>query len=115
MRNDAAWGEAKLCELSKDTLSSYAHPAVSPKGDYLYFVSDMPGGYGGLDLWRVSLNGVSFGPVGTLVPTLIPMAMKCFRHFGLTESCISLQTAGLVWADLIYTKLWQTLSPAVGK
>lgn len=66
MRNDAAWGEAKLCELSKDTLSSYAHPAVSPKGDYLYFVSDMPGGYGGLDLWRVSLNGVSFGPVENL-------------------------------------------------
>ncbi len=65
-RNDAAWGEAKLCEISKDTLSSYAHPAVSPKGDYLYFVSDMPGGYGGLDLWRVSLSGLSFGPVENL-------------------------------------------------
>ena len=65
-RNDAAWGEAKLCELSKDTLSSYAHPAVSPKGDYLYFVSDMPGGYGGLDIWRVTLNGQSFGPVENL-------------------------------------------------
>ncbi len=65
-RNDAAWGEAKQCVLSKDTLSSYAHPAVSPKGDYLYFVSDMPGGYGGLDLWRVSLSGLSFGPVENL-------------------------------------------------
>ncbi len=65
-RNDAAWGEAKLCGISKDTLSSYAHPAVSPKGDYLYFVSDMPGGYGGLDLWRVSLSGLSFGPVENL-------------------------------------------------
>ena len=65
-RNDAAWGEAKLCGISKDTLSSYAHPAVSPKGDYLYFVSDMPGGCGGLDLWRVSLSGLSFGPVENL-------------------------------------------------
>jgi outer membrane protein OmpA-like peptidoglycan-associated protein len=65
-RNDASWGEAKICTLSKDTLSSYAHPAVSPKGDYLYFVSDMPGGFGGLDLWRVSLNGSSFGAVENL-------------------------------------------------
>lgn len=66
MRSDAAWGEPKLCELAKDTLSSYAHPAVAPGGNYLYFVSDMPGGYGGLDIWRVTLTGGSFGPVENL-------------------------------------------------
>jgi hypothetical protein len=30
-----------------------AHPAVSPDDKYLYFVSNRPGGYGGVDLWRV--------------------------------------------------------------
>ena len=80
-RNDAAWGEAKLCELSKDTLSSYAHPAVSPKGDYLYFVSDMPGGYGGLDIWRVTLNGQSFGPVENLGPDVNTEGDEMFPTF----------------------------------
>ena len=60
-RSDATWGEASLCSFSNDTLSNYAHPAVSPDGQYLYFVSDMPGGMGGTDIWRVSLNGGGFG------------------------------------------------------
>ena len=36
-RSDAAWGEASPLEISADTLSSYAHPAVSPDGEWLYF------------------------------------------------------------------------------
>ena len=31
------------------------HPAVSPDGRYLYFASDMPGGFGGKDIWRINL------------------------------------------------------------
>ena len=30
---------------------SVGHPAISPDGKYLYFASDMPGGYGGADLY----------------------------------------------------------------
>lgn len=60
-RSDAAWGEATPLEISGDTLSSYAHPAVSPDGEWLYFVSDMPGGKGGLDLWRVRLTSSGLG------------------------------------------------------
>lgn len=36
---------------------SFAHPAISSCGNYLYFVSDMPGGYGGKDIWRATLRG----------------------------------------------------------
>ena len=39
-----------------DSLTVFAHPAVSPSGEYLYFVSDMPGGYGGKDIWRAELT-----------------------------------------------------------
>ncbi len=35
---------------------SFAHPSVSPCGNYLYFVSDMPGGMGGKDIWRGTLK-----------------------------------------------------------
>ena len=56
-RSDAAWSKATALQISKDTLSSYAHPAVSPDGEWLYFVSDMPGGMGGMDIWRCRLYG----------------------------------------------------------
>ena len=54
-RSDAQWSAPEKFEITADTLSSYAHPAVSPSGEYLYFTSDMPG-YGGKDLWRINLK-----------------------------------------------------------
>lgn len=36
---------------------SVGHPAVGPGGNVLYFVSDMPGGYGGTDLYRAERSG----------------------------------------------------------
>ena len=62
-RSDAAWGKPTAVELSKDTLSSFAHPAISPDGRWLYFVSDMPGGQGGLDIWRVRIVAGGYGGV----------------------------------------------------
>ena len=60
-RSDAAWSKPKELTISKDTLSSFAHPAISPDGEWLYFVSDMPGGLGGLDIWRCRLIGNETG------------------------------------------------------
>lgn len=61
-RTGALWGSPQKCAIVGDSLSSIAHPAMSPKGDYLYFTSDMPGGYGGLDIWRafISRNGFAY-------------------------------------------------------
>lgn len=61
-RADAKWSEPQKYEITSDTLSNYGHPAVSPSGEYLYFTSDMPGGQGGYDLWRINLKQ----PVGSL-------------------------------------------------
>lgn len=55
-RSDATWSAPQKFEITADTLSAVGHPAVSPDGRYLYFCSDMPGGYGGLDIWRINLN-----------------------------------------------------------
>ena len=62
-RSDAAWGKATKLDITKDSLSSYAHPAISPDGQWLYFTSDMPGGLGGLDIWRIRLTTNGLGGV----------------------------------------------------
>ena len=43
-----------------DGTNMYAHPAWSPDGTRLYFTSDMPGGYGGMDLWYIRRNGTTW-------------------------------------------------------
>ena len=65
-RSDAAWSKGTELQLTRDTLSAFAHPAVSPDGKWLYFVSNMPGGMGGYDLWRVQMTTSGFGGVENL-------------------------------------------------
>lgn len=65
-RSDAAWGKPAELKITADTLSSYAHPAVSPDGEWLYFVSDMPGGMGGMDIWRARITPAGLGGVENL-------------------------------------------------
>lgn len=65
-RSDAAWGKPTELKITADTLSSYAHPAVSPDGEWLYFVSDMPGGMGGMDIWRARITPAGLGGVENL-------------------------------------------------
>lgn len=65
-RSDASWGKATELKLTRDTLSAYAHPAISPDGQWLYFVSNMPGGLGGYDIWRVQLTTSGLGGVENL-------------------------------------------------
>lgn len=57
-RSSGSWGKGTKIEINKrDTTSVYAHPSITPSGDYIYFVSDMPGSYGGKDIWRASMVG----------------------------------------------------------
>ena len=65
-RSDAAWSKATELVLTRDTLSAYAHPAISPDGEWLYFTSNMPGGKGGYDIWRVRLTSSGLGGVENL-------------------------------------------------
>ena len=55
-RVNGTWSAGRPLQLvPSDTLSLFAHPALSPSGSFLYFVSDMAGGMGGKDIWRVSV------------------------------------------------------------
>ena len=80
-RSDAAWGKPNPLELTKDTLSTYAHPAVSPDGEWLYFVSDMPGGVGGYDIWRVRITAAGLGGVENLGEPINTQGDEMFPTF----------------------------------
>ena len=84
-RSDATWNKPQPLPITRDTLSLYAHPAVSPDGQWLYFVSDMPGGMGGKDLWIVRLTEAGLGGVenlGTPVNTPGDEMFPTFRPNG---------------------------------
>ena len=84
-RADASWGKATVLDITRDTLSTFAHPAVSPDGEWLYFVSDMPGGMGGYDLWRVQLTQDGLGAlenIGAPVNTAGDEMFPTFRPNG---------------------------------
>ena len=55
---------------------------MSPAGDFLYFVSDMPGGFGGLDLWRINVVKDGFGYVDNLGPDINTAGDEMFPTFG---------------------------------
>lgn len=65
---DGAWKGVFALPFNS-TEHSTGHPALSANGNYLYFVSDMPGGQGDSDIYRVSIdaNGV-FGSPENLGP-----------------------------------------------
>ena len=80
-RTDASWSAPKLLEITKDTLSSFAHPTVSPDGRWLYFVSDMPGGLGGLDIWRIEIGEHGLGGVDNLGEPINTPGNEMFPSF----------------------------------
>lgn len=80
-RADAGWGKPAALKITADTLSSYAHPAPSPDGRWLYFTSDMPGGYGGTDLWRAKMDAHGVGSIENLGPEINTEGNECFPAF----------------------------------
>ncbi|MCF1423257.1 OmpA family protein, partial [Mangrovimonas futianensis] len=50
------WGYVKPFPLNSNTFT-IKDPSVSNDGKTLYFSSDMPGGHGGYDIYKVSING----------------------------------------------------------
>lgn len=69
-RSSAKWGKGTRATLVKDSVTALGHPAISPDGKYLYFVSDAVGGFGGKDLFRARVAGNDFGPMENLGPEI---------------------------------------------
>jgi peptidoglycan-associated lipoprotein len=69
-RSNAKWGKGVKVQLLKDSVTTLAHPSISPDGKYLFFVSDAMGGYGGKDIYRARAIGNDFGPIENLGPQI---------------------------------------------
>ncbi len=52
-RSGGEWGEPENLKILGDSITA-AHPAVSPDGETLFFVSNMAGGIGENDIWMVT-------------------------------------------------------------
>jgi Carboxypeptidase regulatory-like domain/WD40-like Beta Propeller Repeat len=57
---DGKWENEELLPFNHDDYSC-GHPALSPDGERLYFVSNMPGGAGGTDIYVVAKEGDAWG------------------------------------------------------
>lgn len=69
-RSSAKWGKGTRASIVKDSVTALGHPAVSPDGKYLYYVSDAVGDFGGKDIFRSRLVGNDFGPMENLGPDI---------------------------------------------
>lgn len=69
-RSSAKWGKGTRASIVKDSVTALGHPAISPDGKYLYYVSDAVGGFGGKDIFRSRLVGNDFGPMENLGPEI---------------------------------------------
>jgi len=59
-KNDGKWSNLTALPINS-TEYSLRNPSISKDGKTLYFSSDMPGGFGGEDIWKVSVNGDEYG------------------------------------------------------
>ncbi len=57
---DGKWSDQEPFALNNDVYS-VGHPCFANNGKTMYFVSDMPGGFGGADIYRVEKSGSAWG------------------------------------------------------
>lgn len=66
---DRRWKNLKPFVYNSDDYS-VAHPCFSADNNWLFFTSDMPGGYGGKDIWVCKKNGDSWDKPVNLGPDI---------------------------------------------
>ncbi|HQQ95224.1 MAG TPA: OmpA family protein [Bacteroidia bacterium] len=61
---------------------NYTHPSISPDGYTLFFSSDMPGGYGGMDIYRVKKDSLGvWGKVENMGEKVNTAGNELFPYF----------------------------------
>ncbi len=91
-----SWSEPENLEILPDSLVT-AHPALSPDGLTLYFVSDMAGGSGGKDIWKVSrtAGGQSWSDPVNLGPDINTAGDELFPYMR-NENTLYFSSDGLI-------------------
>lgn len=106
VRSGGKWGKPQEVKLSKDSSITFAHPTVSPDGKFLYFVSDLAGGFGGKDIWRSSIDGEKYGAPVNLGPAINTSGDEMFPYMR-EDSVLYFSSNGLPGfggLDIFYAK-----------
>ncbi|WP_188459176.1 OmpA family protein [Psychroflexus planctonicus] len=104
------WKDVQELEFT-DSEYSYSHPALSPDNKHLYFSSNMPGGFGQSDIYRVTLNeDGSFGEPENLGDKINTPGRESFPFID-TDETLYFSTdghLGLGGLDIFYTRETKT-------
>lgn len=114
---ERGWQEGKLFDIWRDSVTMAAHPSLTPSGRTLYFVSDIAGGMGGKDIYRVSLEAGSIGtptplgqPINTIGDELYPYAASDSLLYFASDGHPGLGGLDLYKARLLPSGAWQVES-----
>lgn len=80
-QGEGRWGELQSLPFNSNEYS-VAHPALSIDGNKLYFASDMPGGFGGMDLYVSAKESGRWGPPINLGPEINTEGHEIFPSIG---------------------------------
>ncbi len=103
---DGAWGELESLPFNSDEYS-VAHPALSSDGNTLYFSSDMPGGFGGMDLYKSNKESGRWGPPMNLGPVINTEGKEVFPNVDHNTGRLYFASDGLIGLgglDIFYTE-----------
>ena len=78
--NGSGWSDIESLPFNSEEYST-AHPTLSTDGKKLYFSSDMPGGFGGMDLYVSEQENGRWGPPMNLGPQINTEGHEVFPYF----------------------------------
>lgn len=81
---EGKWGKRESLPFNSDEYS-VAHPSLTADGNRLYFSSDMPGGFGGMDLYYSDLESGRWGPPTNLGPAINTEGHEIFPYYALNN------------------------------
>lgn len=87
----------------------FVHPSINVDDDVLYFSSNRPGGYGGMDLWKVIKTGDTWGVPINLGPAVNSSANEVFPfiHADGTLFFSSNGHSSMGGGDIFFTKEYE--------
>ncbi len=106
LKKGKEWSDLVGLPFNSDEYS-VAHPTVTGDGQVLYFSSDMPGGFGGMDLYSTTLEDGQWGPPINLGPTVNTEGHEVFPRYQSENDRLYFSSdgqIGLGGLDIFYTK-----------
>jgi outer membrane protein OmpA-like peptidoglycan-associated protein len=99
------WSNETTLPFNSDEYSC-AHPTLNEDGTKLYFASDMPGGFGGMDIYVSEVEGGKYGPPTNLGPgvnteghEVFPFIHKSGRLYFASDGHLGLGAMDILYVD----------------